>query len=117
MDYNLIEFEQKLKKQVPYQKSGYDEFLELKDNNRLFEEVDHKRRQDEAKIPVSTGNPQRRRLVQNDMVIYQLYSRYKEMIHELDTYKDTLLSNVYFENKRLTPLIENWDSKYLYFTF
>lgn len=113
-EYNVKfeEFENKLKKQSGmYQRSSYGDFLDLKDSNMLFEEVNHDKRIEEAKAQIGKPKDAKKRLVQNDMVLYQLYARYKGMVKELDSYKDSVMKHLTFEEKQSKVFIENYKER------
>lgn len=105
-EYNskFEEFDKKIVKQAGmYQRSNYTDFLDYKDSNRLFDNINHTKRIEDASSEL--GKPDfRKRVVQNDMVLFQLYSRYREMLKELNVYKDKIMDNLRFEEKTIEPL-------------
>lgn len=113
-EYNskFEEFESKLKKQSGmYQRSSYGDFLDLKDSNMLFEEVNHEKRIEEAQAQIGKPKDAKKRLVQNDIVLYQLYARYKGMIKELDGYKDNVMKHLTFEEKQTKVFIQDYKER------
>ena len=104
-EYNskFEDFDRKLAKQAGmYQRSSYGDFLDYKDNNKLFEEVNHNKRIEDATTELNKTSFNKR-IVQNDMVLFQLYSRYREMVKELNVYKDKIMDNLRFEEKTIEP--------------
>jgi len=93
--------ESKLSKRIP--NSGFEEFMELKDENKLFEGIDHQQRIAEAKDKDFKG----KKVIENNMVLYQLYSRYKEMTNELDHYKNNLMESLKFESDPQQVLMDD----------
>ena len=109
-EYNskFEEFDQRLKKHAGmYQRSAFQDFVEAKEDNKLFEDVNHNKRQEDVKAQLDTRS-YNRRLVQSDMVLFQLYSRYKEILKELNIYRDKVMENLRFEEKQTYPLIEDY---------
>jgi methylphosphotriester-DNA--protein-cysteine methyltransferase len=81
--------------------------LEKKDDNELFEEVNHKKRKDDSKEQLGK-KAFSKKIIQNDMVLFQLYSRYREMVGELDVYRDKVMENLRFEEKHKDLLLEDY---------
>lgn len=100
-DSRFESIEEKLSKQSYTPSTGYEKFLLQKDQNKLFEDINHKERKEEANTELHKKEYSKK-VIQNDMVLYQLYSRYNEMVGELDVYKEKIMENLRFEEK--TPL-------------
>ena len=77
-----------------------------KDSNGLFQENNHKEREDNA-IKILRNNELKKKVVQNNMVLYQLYSRYQHMVDELNIFRDKIMDNLRFEETSLMYSIDN----------
>jgi len=110
-DLRFESLEKKLLEQVSKaNRSNFDTFLDLKDDNLLFEGTNHPKRIEEAKGITGSGSQNknvRNKIVQNEMVLYQLYGRYKQMVAELDTYKNKIMDNLWFGEKHTDIFIKN----------
>lgn len=93
-----------------YNKSNLDKFMDTKGNNELFKDVNHSKRLEDAKNFQSESGidgHSKKYLLQNEMVLYQLYSRYKEMVSELDIYKQNIMDNLRFGSKKTEIFIKD----------
>jgi len=97
-----------------YNSSNLDKFLDTKGNDQLFKTINHEKRKENAKnmkIEVADDINSKKYLLQNDMVLYQLYARYKEMVAELDIYKDKIMDNLRFASKKTEIFIEDYKQR------
>ncbi|CAI2374063.1 unnamed protein product [Moneuplotes crassus] len=94
--------------------SSFDRFLGLKDRDELFNSTNHNKRIEEAKGFGSTSFEKidaKNYIMHNDMVLHQLYSRYKQIVEELDIYKDKIMANIKFGQKKTSVLVKNFKQR------
>lgn len=72
---------------------SYDEFEGRKEDGELFEEESNNERVDAARYEIDEIE-YKKKLKQNDQVVYELYNKYKFILEELELYKDTLLDRI-----------------------
>lgn len=83
-------------------------FIRKKEAGTLFDNIDHQARMDASKnisSPLGIGNSKYKF---NDEVVYELYNRYKQIIEELDNYKQNLF--YFVEGDTPEQELNEWNS-------